>query len=257
MSNLIQSGVCKPNKACQTRNASQENMTPPTLTASSSHGLWREWDRHMRFQLDAGPDLQTTGCIESLSESWISQYAQTVSAFCLLWEEMKLMRAPLTEVVAVSSDPLKHKPKKKRLRSHKRTSVQSFMTNRALAASRYARFTHWMLVGKEKRNQWWLHDLLWPLRSRVQTEQLRSWHSLQRMGGSAGMCAASRPTTPERPAVRRRGQEEPFRPQAKAFPTALQVCPHLKVNHMIKVDAVKSESWPGAWRRSCRLQKPR
>lgn len=28
--------------------------------------------------------------------------------------------------------------------------------------------------------------------------------------------------------------EEPFHLQAKAFPTALQVCPHLKVNHVIK-----------------------
>lgn len=48
------------------------------------------------------------------------------------------------------------------------------------------------------------------------------------------MCAVIRPTTPESPAVKQRGQEEPFHLQAKAFPTALQVCPHLKVNHVIK-----------------------
>lgn len=67
--------------------------------------------------------------------------------------------------------------------------------------------------------------------------RLSSWDpdSLQRLAGSTVISAASRPTTPETPAVRQRRQEETFHLQEKkAFPTGSQAWPHLKESRVSK-----------------------
>lgn len=150
-------------QSLSTWNGSQENMTPPTLMAFSSHSLWWEWDQHMRFQLDVGRDIQKTGWRESPSEGSINAHALTVSAFCLLWEGKKLMRAPLTEVAAVSVLHWSTDQKKKR----KKTKICN-TSGHLCTIIHYKSCTHccplcWIYSPdpcweRKKKNQWWLHD---------------------------------------------------------------------------------------------------
>lgn len=105
----------------------------------------------------------------------------TVSALCLLWEGMDLMRLPVTEVVAVSVLHGSTGQKKNTKTQHKRAALH----NHSLQV------VHWLLLlllpvldllvgpmwGKKGNLSDGLHDLLWPLRSRVQSEQLGSWQS--------------------------------------------------------------------------------
>lgn len=223
-------------------NMKGEDDNLPTPTSVSAPSRWNEC---LRLPLDSERDTRKTGGGASPSESAINAY----DCFCPL---SSLRGNGFNEVACdwsgcCISPPLEHRPKKNTKTQHKRAALH----NHSLQV------VHWLplpppvldlLVGPmwEKKGNLsdGLHDLLWPLRSRVQTEQLGSWQSAatRRKYSDQRSVTADYTRNPRRQAERAGGPISSA--GKKAFPTGSQVRRHLKESHVSKWMQSNLDSWP-------------
>lgn len=170
----------------------------------------------------------------------------TVSALCLLWEGMDLMRLPVTEVVAVSV--LHGSTGQKKIQKHSTSGQLCTIIHYKSCTDCCCCPLCWICSldpcgGKKGNLSDGLHDLLWPLRSRVQSEQLGSWQSAatRRKYSDQRSVTADYTRNPRRQAARAGGLISSA--GKKAFPTGSRVCPHLKESHVSKWMQSNLDSW--------------
>lgn len=172
-------------------------------------------------------------------------HMHAVSAFCLIWEQMELMRF-FTEVVAVSVLywTIGQKPNMVDISHH--LSLQS-SSHPLTAAASWAGFTRWILVGK-KKNQWWVTWL-------VVTSEVTGtdWAA----GFLAEVCSESQEVRrsaqhysrlhPTPPLWGGEGRRSQFICRKNHFQQCAQecskACPHSKVNHVIKWMHLNLDRW--------------